>query len=55
MPVTGNKTESIYRRYAIVSESDLALGVGKLAPMALASDPELQAVAAVGEPETAVK
>ncbi len=29
--LTGHKTESIYRRYAIVSESDLSEGVAKLA------------------------
>lgn len=31
MKLTGHKTESIYRRYAIVSEADLAEGVRKLA------------------------
>lgn len=30
MKLTGHKTESIYRRYAIVSEADLAEGVKKL-------------------------
>ena len=30
MKLTGHKTESVYRRYAIVSESDLADGVKKL-------------------------
>ena len=44
----GRKTESIYRRYAIVSESDLALGVGKLA--ALASAPEARPSKVVGLP-----
>ena len=31
MPLTGHKTESVYRRYAIVNEEDLAEGVQKLA------------------------
>ena len=31
MKRTGHKTESVYRRYAIVSESDLTDGVRKLA------------------------
>ena len=33
MKLTGHKTESIYRRYAIVSESDLSAGVEKLAKL----------------------
>jgi hypothetical protein len=30
MQLTGHKTESVYRRYAIVSERDLGAGVEKL-------------------------
>ncbi len=33
MKLTGHKTESVYRRYAIVSESDLSEGVAKLATL----------------------
>ncbi len=30
MKLTGHKTEAVYRRYAIVSETDLSDGVKKL-------------------------
>ncbi|MFN7972990.1 MAG: tyrosine-type recombinase/integrase [Acidobacteriota bacterium] len=36
MKLTGHKTESVYRRYAIVCESDLAEGVARLERLHLA-------------------
>jgi hypothetical protein len=33
MKLTGHKTEALYRRYAIVSEADLAQGVERLAAL----------------------
>ena len=34
MQLTGHKTEAVYRRYAIVSESDLGAGLEKLGALA---------------------
>ena len=33
MKLTGHKTEAVYRRYAIVAESDLREGAAKLAAL----------------------
>ena len=33
MKITGHLTESVYRRYAIVSEADISDGLGKLAAL----------------------
>ena len=33
MKLTGHKTESVYRRYAIVSEADLSEGLKRLATL----------------------
>jgi hypothetical protein len=33
MKLTGHKTESVYRRYAIVSEADLSEGLKKLSSL----------------------
>ncbi len=38
MKLTGHKTESIFRRYAIVLEADLAEGVRKVAALQVSND-----------------
>jgi len=51
MQLTGHKTEAVYRRYAIVSESDLAAGVGRLAALHGTSRTE-PAQSGLGSPST---
>ncbi|MEK7823990.1 MAG: site-specific integrase [Candidatus Eisenbacteria bacterium] len=51
MKLTGHKTESVYRRYAIVSEADLGEGVGKLAALHASSG----SIRAAFPPEAAPK
>ena len=41
MKLVGHKTESMYRRYAIVAESDLREGVAKLAKLPGGSTKEM--------------
>jgi len=54
MKLTGHKTESVYRRYAIVSESDLAEGVAKLAALHQADGGEASFPKVVAFPERAL-
>jgi hypothetical protein len=44
MKLTGHKTESVYRRYAIVSEADLFEGVAKLARLHAQREPQPRVV-----------
>jgi hypothetical protein len=54
MMLTGHKTESVYRRYAIVSESDLAEGVAKLAALHHASGESADSSRVLTFPEKAL-
>ena len=54
MKLTGHKTESVYRRYAIVSESDLAEGVAKLAALHQATGESASSPKVVTFPERAL-
>jgi hypothetical protein len=49
MKLTGHKTEAVYRRYAIVSEGDLAEGVAKLATLHRATADQPRQVVPLGE------
>ena len=51
MQLTGHKTESVYRRYAIVSESDLAEGTAKLAALHGTGDEQASSSKMVAFPE----
>ena len=45
MKITGHKTESVYRRYAIVSEADIAEGLAKVAQLHAAEPVEKSKIA----------
>jgi len=49
MKLTGHKTESVYRRYAIVSEADLSEGVAKLARLHETQDATARIVVPLAE------
>jgi integrase len=51
MKLTGHKTESVYRRYAIVSEADLTEGVRKLAALHAATAASPRTVVPLSQPE----
>jgi hypothetical protein len=52
MKLTGHKTESIYRRYAIVAEQDLKDGVAKLAALHQRSEESRRTIAPSAAPWT---
>jgi integrase len=54
MKLIGHKTESMYQRYAIVSESDLAEGVAKLAALHQASSETASSSRVVAFPKKAL-
>ncbi|HYK91789.1 MAG TPA: site-specific integrase [Acidobacteriota bacterium] len=54
MKLTGHKTESVYRRYAIVSESDLSEGDAKLAALHQATGQNVNSSRVVVFPEKAL-
>jgi len=49
MRLTGHKTESIYRRYAIVAKDDLVDGVEKLATLHERDEPRPRKVVPLSE------
>jgi hypothetical protein len=53
MKLSGHKTENVYRRYAIVSESDLAAGVQKIAALSGETGLAPRKVVSISEPISA--
>lgn len=52
MKLSGHKTESIYRRYAIVSEADLAEGVRKIAALQVGGGDSVRRVVPIADAAT---